>query len=114
MAASFTMRQGDTAPDLTATLTDASGNPANLAGATVVMHMVDGTGAPVVLGGTCTVVGDGTAGKVTYTWVAADTATVTGPDGWPIEFQVTYTDGKILTFPNGEENPTVEITPQLA
>jgi hypothetical protein len=56
------------------------------------------------------VIDDRTANRVHYEWLALDTL---HPGLYEAEWQVTYADGSVLTFPNDDYN-TVEITPQVA
>jgi hypothetical protein len=92
----FYVKQNDTSPAMLATLQDADGNAVNVTGATVRFHM-----RPV---GTTTVVVDEAAtivtpldGLVRYDWQAADTATI---GSYQAEFEVTYADSSVETFPN--------------
>jgi hypothetical protein len=88
---------GDTAPDFTATLSNVDpvsnvSTPANLTGATVVLHFTrpDAT----ILTVTAALV-LATAGTIAYTWVTGDLS-VAGP--WRVEAQVTFSNGRIQTF----------------
>ena len=105
--ADFNIKQGDTDPDIVATLKDADGTAINLTGATVKFHMSQ-KGRSVV--NAEAIVVDAAAGEVKYSWAAADTAT-TGP--FDIEWEITKSGGQIETVPNST-NDTVEITAQLA
>ena len=91
----FSIKQNDTSPSLQATLKDAELNPINLGGATVRLHMksVDGT---IKIDKAITVIND-LQGLVQYDWVVGDTDTV---GTYYVEFEVTYNDGSIETFPN--------------
>lgn len=91
----FTIKQNDTAPAIRATLKDASNNDVNLTGATVKFHMKTESGV-VVVDDTATVENANT-GSVSYSWSTGDTETY-GPHMG--EFQVTYSDSSIETFPN--------------
>lgn len=97
--ADYTLKQDDTFPALTAILSDQVG-PVNLSAAdSVKFFMKHSSGSPVVTG-TCTVVTPQTGqdiGKVTYDWVAADTATA---GEYTAEWQVTWNVGDIETYPN--------------
>tara|TARA_B100000963_G_scaffold137118_2_gene119339 strand:- start:3730 stop:4053 length:324 start_codon:yes stop_codon:yes gene_type:complete len=92
----FTIKKGDTAPFLTATLKDANGTAVDLTGATVVFNMADLDDNLVVTNGSCTIVDEDT-GRIRYNWVTTDTAN----DGvFRGEFTVTFASGVIETFPN--------------
>ena len=101
---SFYIKQNDTASFLTRDLKDAFGAPVNVTGATVNCSMrvkpagtvkVDDQDAVIVTAGT---------GRVRYEWTAANTNTADEYEG---EFQVTYANGKIQTFPNDGHIPIV-------
>lgn len=91
----FTIKQNDTAPSITATLYDADGVVVDLTGASVTFHMrhKDGT---VKVDAAAVVANN--SGIVRYDWIAADTDTV---GRYNAEFEVTYGDASIETFPNG-------------
>jgi hypothetical protein len=110
MATSVQLKQGDTAPLLTATLVGTDGvTPQPLTGATVTFSMkVTNTSTLIVTRGVCTLV-DAPNGKVKYAWLAADTATAGTFDG---EFEVTFADLTIMRFPN-DSNFTITITPKV-
>ena len=100
----FYIKQNDTASFITRDLKDAFGAPVNVTGATVKFSMrvkpagtvkVDDQDAVVVTAGT---------GRVRYEWTAANTNTADEYEG---EFQVTYANGKIQTFPNDGYIPIV-------
>jgi len=93
----FYVKQNDTAPSLRATLKDGSNTVIDLTGASVRFHMrtVGGTSAKV--DAAATVISPATSGIVQYNWVAADTDTIGSYQG---EFEVTYSDSAIETFPN--------------
>lgn len=105
----FYIKQNDTAPALQVTLTRPDGTAANVTGATVDFHMrlpgattskVDAAGELVTPA----------SGIVKYVWAAGDTDT---PGLYHAEFQITYADGSIETFPNGGPKLRVNITPEL-
>ena len=100
----FYIKQNDTASFLTRDLKDAFGAPVNVTGAAVKFSMrvkpagtvkVDDEDAVIVTAGT---------GRVRYEWTAANTNTADEYEG---EFQVTYANGKIQTFPNDGHIPIV-------
>jgi hypothetical protein len=89
----FTIKRNDTSPALRYTLSPT----VDLTGASVVFHMQDRTGAAVLTGYAASIVSPATAGIVQYDPLAAHTATAGHYIG---EFQVTYADSTIETFPN--------------
>lgn len=92
----FIIKQGDTSPSLVATLLSSSREPAALTGATVQFHMRGSRASATPITGEATIV-DPTAGQVRYDWATGDTATA---GDYIAEFEVTYLDGAIETFPN--------------
>lgn len=92
----FYIKQNDTGPAMLATLQDANGNAINLTGASVRFHMRSICGGNPVVDASATIVTP-TSGIVRYNWVAADTDTV---GTYQAEFEVTYADASIETFPN--------------
>lgn len=103
----FSIKQNDTGPSLLVTLKDGDGNVINLTGATVRFHMVDLSGNTKV--DSAMVVVTAPSGLVRYNWLAADTNT---PGTYYAEFEVTYSDLSIETFPN-TDNVAIVITPEL-
>jgi hypothetical protein len=103
----FTIKQNDTSPSLQATLKDASDNPIGLVGATVMFHLksLDGT---IKVDAEMTVT-DADNGVVQYDWQSGDTDTV---GSYYAEFEVTYSDGTIETFPNNS-NLSISIRAEL-
>ena len=91
----FSIKQNDTSPSLQATLKDAALDPINLTSANVRLHMksIDGT---LKIDQPMTVVTP-LQGLIQYDWQAGDTDTV---GTYYIEFEVTYSDASIETFPN--------------
>lgn len=91
----FSIKQNDTSPALQATLKDASLTAINLTGASVRFHMksVDGT---VKVDEAMTIT-NASGGIVQYNWQTGDTDTV---GTYYVEFEVTYADSSIETFPN--------------
>ena len=97
MAASFYIKQNDTAPSLQAVLTDSNGRVKSMADASLVrFHMRDENSNALVTNGVGTVINHN-KGIVAYEWQTGDTAN-TGIHS--AEFQITYNSGKIETFPN--------------
>lgn len=91
----FYIKQNDTQPALRAQLKDGDDYPIVLTGASVRFHMRTLTGT-VVVDEAATIITPAN-GIVQYNWQAADTATV---GSYQAEFEVTYNDGSIETFPN--------------
>ena len=83
---------GDTAPDLTGTCSSGT-TPANLTGATLELHLKP-PGSAAVLTRTGVIV-DGASGTWRYTWQTGELVAGT----WAVELQVTYSGGKVQTFP---------------
>jgi len=99
----FTLKRNDTAPSLEATLSDDNG-AIDLTGASVMFVMKT---APTRACNTPSVsafslkkagvVADDAGGVVRYDWEAVDTLTEGNYRG---EFEVTFVDGKVWTFPS--------------
>ena len=103
----FRIKQNDTSPSLEATLSDANLVPADILAATVMLHM-KAIGGGVVLDEQMTIT-DAENGVVQYDWQVGDTSTA---GTYYVEFEVTYSDGSIETFPNTGSLPLV-ITREL-
>jgi 5-hydroxyisourate hydrolase-like protein (transthyretin family) len=103
----FNIKQNDTSPSLQATLKDAALTAIDLTGATVRFHMksIDGT---VKVDKVMTIVNEAN-GVVQYNWVTGDTDTV---GTYYVEFEVTYADASIETFPNNG-NRVVSVVREL-
>ena len=98
MARETKIKQGDTAPAFTATLTDGAGAAINLTGATALFLMKNRKTRELVVSAAATITG-ATTGKVSYAWAAGDTDI---PGGYDVEIQITFSDSTIETFPNGD------------
>ena len=92
----FYVKQNDTAPSIRATLKDGDDDAIDLTGAEVRFHMRSIGGTSAKVDSAATVV-TAASGIVQYDWVAADTDTV---GTYQAEFEVTYSDTRIETFPN--------------
>lgn len=99
----FSIKQGDTSSAVYATLQDASGDAVDIQGADVRFLM-----APLS-GGTLTVAAaavnaqvgagtvDGSKGNVVYNWATTDLSVA---DWYSAEWEVTFSNGSIQSFPN--------------
>lgn len=104
----FSIKQNDTSPSLQAILKDGGLNPVDLTGASVRFHM-KAIGGDIKVDAPMTVV-DQDNGVVQYDWGSGDTNTV---GTYAVEFEVTYSDGAIETFPN-KGSLAVNVTRELA
>ena len=91
----FSIKQNDTGPSLLATLKDANDVPVNITGADVRFHMKSLEGV-VKIDSDMTVI-NSAEGLVRYDWLVGDTDTF---GTYYVEFEVTYIDGSVETFPN--------------
>lgn len=105
---SFVIKQGDTRPSLRTTLRDANGNAINGSAATVRFHMRKQRSATAVIDAPATWV-DQANGVVEYAWQTGDTD-VAGI--FDYDFQVTFSDDTIESFPNAGADQ-LEIEPSL-
>jgi hypothetical protein len=103
------LKQNDTSPTLDAILTDASGSPVDVTGASVRFHMKPFRQDTLKIDADATIV-DGEAGHVRYTLQTGDTDT---PGSYKAEYEVTFLDGTIETFKNTPDQLRVVITPEL-
>lgn len=90
------IKRNDTTNALQATLQDADGVAVNLTGATVKFKMRLASSRVTKVDASATIV-TAASGIVKYTWQTGDTDTAGNYEG---EFEVTYTDNTIQTFPN--------------
>ena len=97
MAASFYIKQNDTAPSIEVILTDSAGKAKSMSNVTSVQfNMADENGNLIVDHAAGYVV-NGLRGIVSYVWQAGDTAN----EGLhKAEFVITYDSGQVETFPN--------------
>lgn len=93
MASDIYMKQHDSWPPLTATLT-AAGAALDLTAATQVKLILKSTAYTIT--GICTIT-DAVNGVVKYTWASGDLANAGVYNG---EFEVTYSGGRVETVPN--------------
>jgi len=92
----FYIKQNDTSPAIQATLKDVDGNVVDLSGATVRFHMRKQGSTTAKVDAAATIVDD-VGGIVRYNWTSANTDTV---GTYQAEFEVTYVDDTVETFPN--------------
>lgn len=92
----FYIKQNDTSPNLRAILKDGDEVAVNLTGATIRFHMRTVGGETAVVDADASIV-TAESGIVQYIWDAADTATV---GSYQAEFEVTFADTSVETFPN--------------
>lgn len=104
MSEKFTIKRGDTSPTLVYTLSPA----VSLVGASVVFNMQPISGATTIARASATI-DDTTVGIVSYDFTALQTASA---GTYHAEFEVTFADGSIETYPNGD-NLVVSIIPDL-
>ena len=93
--ADFFLKQNDTSPAIEYTLSPLT----NLSGASVVFNMTDSDGV-VKVNRQAAVVDDAVNGVVQYLWDAADTDT---SGLFLAEFEVTFADATVETFPNATD-----------
>lgn len=92
----FYIKQNDTVPSIRATLQNGNGDPVDLINASVRFHM-RAIGANNTTVDAAAVVITPAAGVVQYNWIADDTDTI---GSYQAEFEVTYPDSTVETFPN--------------
>lgn len=100
----FEIKTGDSASHVFATLEDANGDAVDIQGSSILFKM-----GPLS-GGTLTVAGaavnaqngagtvDGSTGNVEYRW--GGTAAIPTADWYRAEWEVTYSNGSVQSFPN--------------
>lgn len=104
----FSIKQNDTAPSIRATLRDGSNTAIDLTDATVRFHMKAVAGTTVKVDALANIV-NATGGIVQYNWTTNDTDTA---GSYYAEFEVTYSDGTVETFPNNS-NLSISIRAEL-
>lgn len=96
-APDFYLTANDTSPSIAYQLKDGNGAVVVLTGASVKLHM-QAPGSAVKVNAAATIT-DAALGKVSYTFVAANTDT---PGDYLARWQVTFSGGAIESFPNGD------------
>lgn len=92
----FYIKEGDLLPKIEATLKDETDTAVDLTDSTVKFKM-NAHNDPTAKVDAAATIDDALNGKVSYTWIAADTDT---PGAYDAEFEVTFPSTKVLTFPN--------------
>ena len=87
--------QNDTYPPISGVCADEHGNPIDLTGSSVRFHMRHKDTDELVVD-SAALIDTASAGEVVYDWNIGDTAT---PGAFSAEFEVTYPDGGVETFP---------------
>jgi hypothetical protein len=105
----FFLTQNDTSSAIARTLEDENGVAIDLTGATVKFLLRPINGTTNKINAAATIVGAATLGNVSYAWTGTDTSTAGLFVG---QWQVTYSNGKVQTFPNGAFD-LVLISPDL-
>ena len=93
----FYIKQNDTRPELDLFLRDDKDRSINITGASVKFSMRNASTNVVKISLAAVTTVSSTAGRVKYSFTAADTDTAGNFDG---EFQVTFIGGQVETFPN--------------
>jgi hypothetical protein len=99
MAADFTIKKGDTAYPLNATLIPPLGQTLNLTGASVVFKMWAQSQSPTLKVNAAATIVDPLACTVRYTFQPADVDTA---EGYLAQWVVTLAGGAVATFPNSK------------
>lgn len=92
----FYIKRNDTSPSMLATLQDANGDAVDITAASVRFHLRPISSQTVTVDEAATIV-TALDGLVRYDWQAEDTATI---GSYQAEFEVTYADTTVETFPN--------------
>jgi len=107
--ANFQLKRGDTVPALRRTLLNAIDDPVDLTNADVSFHMRQKGRDDAAVDAAATVV-NASGGEVEYRWEDGDTDEA---GVFLAEFEVTYADGSVETFPN-TDNILIRINEDIA
>lgn len=104
MANTFYLKQGDTYPNIETTLTDSTGKPLDLTGATILFRMSVANAGNLMVEKAATVITPQTGGNIgkCYAEFAPEDTAELGE--YRVEWQVTFPSGKVATFPRGQED----------
>ena len=107
--ATFYLKKGDTLPVVDAKLGSLATGAEDLTGATVLFRLRKRGASTNAISAPAAIVSP-TEGTVRYSWIDGDTTSLGIYDG---EFVVTFSDGKVKTFPNNGYF-IIEITANLS
>ena len=96
----FYLKRGDTSNDLQVTLTDDDGTAVDVTGATIVFNMKHVNSNTLKVNRGAVTLVTPASGIVKYVWSAANVNVAGKYRG---EFEVTYANAKVQTFPNDSE-----------
>lgn len=108
MALDFGIKQNDTKEVIQITCTDSSGAAVNVTGASISFKMKKPGSSTLKVNAAGAIV-TAASGIIKYVWATGDTDTA---GEYEAEFQVTFSDSSIQTFPNGG-NLSIYIYPQV-
>ncbi len=92
----FHIKKGDRLPAIKATLEGPDGKAVDLTDAASFRFLMEG-----LTPGTALLDSGPTAGRLVYFWEAGETDTI---GAFKAEFEVTWNDGRVQTFPNSDED----------
>ena len=104
------MKQGDTASIMKRTLVNAFGSPVNLTGASLKFSMRVKPAGTVKVNGALATIANAGLGEVQYSFSTDDTDTA---DEFESEWEVSFSDGSVQTFPNDGYTPVI-VTDDIA
>ena len=93
----FFIKRNDDQPTLDVALRDDKNRPVDVTGASVVFHMRNTADDTTKISGASVTVLAASKGEVRYSWTTTNTNTA---GNFEAEFQVSFSDGGVQTFPN--------------